>query len=398
MTFDFKKISNTFFSKYLLLLIIVGLYSKLGDKTNIELPVEKISSYFKLALLIYLITYIVKYKLWRHVNILYVVVFGVISFLGQIILADGDLKIVYENIYDNGFTFAAFTFLPLFIIVINHLEVQTIVESNINMLKLLALINIPIVIVAAIFEIHLFKSYFHRFGFEGIFPCQASASYFYILTILIYYVEYIVKKERGIYIFLHSIFALLIGTKVIWLFLAILLFIHAFFLSKGRRAFFLRVFIFVSAAIVVYMFPNIKKLIIGFFPHGPSLNDDRGFISVLMSERDLYLEKANLFINEYWSWANYFFGGTNVVVTRVEMEMVNMFLFSGLFGVIVYGCFLKRNFFVANQQNIKTLLFFVVLFLSFFTGGVFYSVFVSTLFYITFKKLDFINEANYTRP
>ncbi len=395
---DFKKITQNILCIFLLLVLIVGIYSKWGDRIDETLALKKLSRYLKVAIELLLLVYIVTFKLWRHVNVRYVFAFFAISFIGQLFLAQGNLNLWYEQAWSHAFTCASFIFLPLFIVVSTNLDVKKIVDTNIRTLKAVALINIPIVALAIIFDLQIFRSYYERFGYDGILPSSAAASYFYVLVITLFYVECLLKKEHPIWLFVHSFMALMIGTKTIWLFLILLMFIHLFFVQKGKLARYLK---FATAGLIVvfcFFLGTLKEAVINFFPHGPDLYEERGFLSVLVSKRDAFLAMALNYVDENWTWVNYFFGGTNVIDIRVEMELINMLLYMGLLGTIAYALFLRRNFFVKGQAIIKTLLFFAIITLAMLTGGVFYSVFVSTLFYIVFKRIDFLHETNHTRP
>ncbi|QXP60669.1 hypothetical protein [Olleya sp. HaHaR_3_96] len=264
-----------------------------------------------------------------------------------------------------------------------------ITESNINWIKKIGLINIPFLLIGLVTQINFFKSYpgSDRFGINGVLSSSGTASFFYVFLILILYVEF-VKKQTGSILLIQFIVSFLVGTKTIWFFNGLLVIIHfCFIIKKKQRTIFQSIFVFIG--LLVFLFRHkIKLFIIGLFSFGERIYNEYGFITVILSTRDLFLVRAIEVYKEKASLVTFLFGGINDKLINVEFEFIKLFLFFGLVGSVVYLFFLKTIFFRKNQSKLKTILFIVIIVISALSGALLYSVFCSILFYITFLYID----------
>ena len=319
----------------------------------------------------------------------------IIGQVGMVLLnknIDGDFK-------DNFVTIISFVFLPLFILACfaqkNHL---IIIQKNVKIIKVAALVNLPFIILGIITNSNILKSYPNsdRFGFNGFLTSSSSASYFYIALMIILYFQYIkLKKRKYLLVLLIQVFAsLLMGTKTIWFFLILLSFIHfCVIINKNYRRFFQTLTTLLLVLTLIF-WNKTKMFIVGLFSFGEEIYNEHGFISVILSTRDLYLKETLTHVIENGTILNILFGGINVKIIRVEFEFVNMFYFFGVFGTIIYFLFLKEAFYRENRSLLKILLFFAFMITGALSGGLFYSVSSSVLLYIAFRYVDIFTKTN----
>ena len=186
--------------------------------------------------------------------------------------------------------------------------------------------------------------------------------------------------------------SLLIGTKAIWLFLILLGIIHFAFHKKKIIRIISTTSIILGTILVIIFHDYIIKGIINSFSYGPSLYAEHGFITVLTSTRDLLLQNAIEYIQNNWTLSNYLFGGINLLEYGVEFEFIDIFLFFGIFGLIIYLLFLKRIFFTTFYGKYKILLFIALMLVAAFAGNFFMSIISSIFAYTVFQNMAYLNK------
>jgi hypothetical protein len=96
------------------------------------------------------------------------------------------------------------------------------------------------------------------------------------------------------------------------------------------------------------------------------------------------------YIHENWNFLNYFIGGIDFNKVRVEFEFVDIFLFFGIIGIVVYTLFFKNAFFKKNNI-VYNLILSAILLISFLSGNLIVSISNTLFFCITvlyLKKLE----------
>ncbi len=302
----------------------------------------------------------------------------------------------YENSVSIGsriYYFAKYVFLFFLIPVVNAISVKKL-NSIINILIGFALLNIIFIVLGFLFDINIFKSYPNtiRYGYNGLLPIQGAGSFFYIFTLSVvyyrYYVEYKSEQKVSAYTYLQLgamlIGSILVGTKAIILFMLLLAFIDVYF-RLGKRILVISSMIISGILFFVFLDPIIFAML-RFFNLHESLYLDNSLWTFLTSKRDILLEQAIKYINENWDIVNYIFGGIDFGQIRVEFEIVDLFLFFGIAGIIIYTLFFKKMFYAKNHIVYNVLLSVAIL-ISFLSGNLMSSMTNSLFFCITFIYL-----------
>ncbi|MGH1384890.1 hypothetical protein [Kordia sp.] len=336
-----------------------------------------------LLLGIYFITFLRKDKLAKYVYILV----GV--FLIDVLIKVFNQE-AFSVIIGKSYFFSKLIFFFLLIIAIRGFKKESL-EKTINVLFLIAKINLIFIVIGFLFKIDIFKSYPYtiRFGFNGIISEPGISSYFYMLLAIAAYLKYIYKKGSLINLLLICIGVFFLGTKSGLLFLAILAFIHILILLKKN----IYRFSFVAALIIsfVVLKDKIITLAINSFSFGPYIYEKHGLMTFITSKRDLLFKDAIAYIQEHWNALNYVIGGIDLKMHRVEFEFVDIFLFLGITGVLIYIIILKKVFFQKKQDWLYIVLFLTIILISSLGGNLFFSITNAFFFAVVFLYLRGIN-------
>lgn len=336
-----------------------------------------------LLLGVYFIAYLRKEKLAKYIYILCAI------FLIDILIKAYNQE-VSAVIISRIYFFLKAIFFFLFIIAVKDFK-KEFFEKTIQLHFLIAKINLCFIVIGFLFKINVFMSYPHtgRFGYNGMISEPGVSSYFYMLLASIAYIQYVYKKKAIINLMLMSIAILFLGTKSGFLFIAILGFIHILILLKKS----MYQISFVATLIVSFIIlkDKIIMLAINSFRFGPRIYEEYGLITFITSYRDLHLKEAIVYIQEHWNILNYIIGGIDLKKNRVEFEFVDIFLYQGLVGLLIYILVLKKVFFHTKQDWIFTILLFTILLISSLIGNLFFSITNAFCFVVTFLYIKGIN-------
>ncbi len=287
-------------------------------------------------------------------------------------------------------------FFLLLIPIVLNLE-KKVLDKIIEAIIILARINLVFVIFGVLFQLNIFKSYPNslRFGYNGLLPIQGAGSFFYVFIITLLYFRFYqslknktVKRFQVIELIVFALSSLMIGTKSIYLFVSFVFMIDLVIrLNKKKELIlmlssFLIVFLLFKDRIIykIQSFQNLKHDIYG----------DHGFLTFVTSKRDLLLKKAFNFIGENWSFNKYITGGIDFRLYRVEFEIIDVFLFFGITGIIVYYLVFKSFFAIKYVKKDQMGMLYNALFLSTLFIGVLSGNLVSSIANSTFFCLIFI--------
>jgi hypothetical protein len=264
-----------------------------------------------------------------------------------------------------------------------------------NIFIFVGFINGLFILIGSFFEFEILRSYYStgRFGYDGLFLYTSGTSYIYVLLIITVYYEYIKKKTKPFLIFYFIIVSLFIGTKAIWLLIILLAIVHLLFNKRVIVRNISILGLLLSSLIGVFFYKYLVNIIVNSFSFGQNLYAEHGFLSVLTSTRDLLLKKAFIYIQENWTPINYFIGGIDLYKYGVEFEFVDIFLFFGLIGLVVYLFFVKRVFFYNNYiEKYKILLFIVLMLIVALAGNFFMNIISSIFAFSVFYTMYYIDE------
>ncbi|PWH83879.1 hypothetical protein DIS18_04820 [Algibacter marinivivus] len=281
-----------------------------------------------------------------------------------------------------------FLYIFLFIAVFQFVELKTQTFPKIvNILEKVLIINGFLILLGFLFDLNIFKTYPStvRFGYNGIFAKNGEVSYYYMFLISSLYYNFLGKRQVNlIKLFFILLTSLLLGKKVMFLYLALLALFHLLIISKQKKI--LRPIIFFTFIIAVFLKNNIINNIIKYSSFWGNAYNEYGLMGAVTSTRSILLEKAIQYISNEWNFINYLIGGIEYNIYKVEFEFVDIFLFFGLIGVVIYFLFLINYFFERGNRN-KNYLLTIILICSFFSGSLFLSVGCMMFLYITFKEL-----------
>lgn len=364
----------------LIALLVSNFLTKIVVYTKVAFNYFYPSTFIKAILIILLLWFLAKNKKLyyiKHTHIYMCVLIG-LCFLGIVLNQTIAIEDIFKTklIYLLRFLFL-FLFVPFFISIEAYRK-----ERVIKTLFVFATINTFLILLGALLDINLFKSYPNspRFGYNGLLPIQGIGAYFYMFIITIAYYRYMTLKKDKFLLILFIIGSLFLGTKAIYLYLFLLFFLHVHFYLKNI---YIKIGIVISSISFITIFwDKILELSLKYISFS-FVYEKYGLITYLTSTRDLLLEKAYNYIIINWNWVNYLVGGINFKEIRVEFELVDIFLFFGLMGVFTYILYITRIFFQKNNMLLNGLLL-IVLMVSFLAGNLFSSITNSLFFAITF--------------
>lgn len=256
-----------------------------------------------------------------------------------------------QNFFANSVIFARYIFVFIVLLFLSDRRNQ-LNPVFFTVYEKIVVINCVLVILAIVFDISVFKTYYHRFGASGVFMTPSMITYFNALALTYFSYQYLTKNEKLLELLLVAIACLLAGTKALLLFVALtgvhLLIVKKFYRSKVFYASVIAVIaaLYVFRDSVVSVVQKNTKLL-------TEVYHEHGWITALTSYRDQNL-KEDFFpvIKEKWNGVNYLFGGTDFEIYRVEFEPFDVFLFFGIIGACAYFIFYFRKVMVFKQFDI----------------------------------------------
>ena len=331
------KLLNRLLFASIIIFVIGDILRKVAIYHNLEfIRYTAISK--SIVLVLYIIVLIVFFKSYYSYKttrkIIYsIIILCAVYFLGQLCLNDNDLGLNLFN--KNNLIFSRYIYWPFTILVFYPLLTSTkFVNKQFKLYEYFFLFNAVLIILSLIFSFTLFKTYFNpqRFGYMGVFNTHNQASYAFILFILYYYYNGIFKKENTLKLLFVILVSLLIGTKKIYLFLILLCLYHfvKFKLWNKRNTYIQAASLLILGIIFLPIIKNKFQLFIDIY-------NERGIITSLFSYRDdLLISTMNNTVKSDWSALNYFLGGPKFYESRTEFGILDLYLFFGIMGLLIY--------------------------------------------------------------
>jgi len=240
-----------------------------------------------------------------------------------------------ENFFKNCIYFSRYVFVFILSMFIFKSR-STMTNKLFYVYEKIVIFNSIMILVGVLFDVALFQTYNTRFGYNGLFMTPSIGTYFYALALTYFSYKYLYEKQKLLELILVGIVCFLVGTKALLLFFA-LTGVHVFFAKKLYKS---KLFYTVALGSVL-LFLVFKKTIIGFlvqkFDVLFNVYQDYGLITMLTSLRDKNFQEDFIpLVYEKWHALNFLFGGTDFEVYRVEFEVLDLFLFFGIIGTILY--------------------------------------------------------------
>jgi len=352
-----------------------------------------LKGFFEIFVLAYSLITLKKQKAYVFIAILLLVSCFLI---GQFFLS---LKFSDLNFAENFNSL--FKYLFPFIIYLLAIDVLIYNKYSVKLFKyykLIIIINGILIGIGLLLEIDYLKTYtgVYRFGYNGLIFAQNEASFIFIFALAtIYYRRFYLNiKEYFFWIVLIS--SLFVATKAVYLFIALLLVFHLFKRVSLKNIIAFGIFI---AAGGYFLFSNIiNSIIMNSWNVFLYYYRRDGLISASLNGRDTFLrEKLEPLIFDYWSLPNIFFGGQDVVSHYIEMGLIDLFLFFGAFGFVLYFYFYYKLFNLLSFNKYFKIYFGLSLLFIIATAGHFFESGIVGLHFIIIilisKKHNEINKA-----
>jgi hypothetical protein len=278
-----------------------------------------------------------------------------------------------------------FFLLPIITILKKNHHIDDLKRIFFYLIDIIVVLNFILIIIGIITQEQLFFTYLRpRFGYNGIMLNQMQSPYFYISFIFL--LDYQKKRLLLIVALLSS---LLMGVKA--LLLGIFLFIIAkiFFveyISLKKKLIYFIIIIVLSALILALLLST---------PIFIQIVNEKGLITAILSFRDQNLINIISRINS--ENFNFFFGCLDLQVFRCEFEIIDVFLFFGIIGLVLYTFLMTKIFNEFCTSLISKIYFFVVIIIFSLAGNFFYFPINTFIFMITllllgetmnYKKID----------
>lgn len=288
------------------------------------------------------------------------------------------------NFFENFNTLFKY-FLPLIL----YLAVTDIVKLNKrpniipNSYRLIIGINSILIIVGFIFSIEFLSTYSGpwRFGYDGLVFAQNEASFIFIIAISLFYYRRFYQGIKELLFWVVLLTSLIVATKAVYLYLILLLFFHLFKNVPLKKL----VTYFVTFGILGYLLFStiINKIVLNSLNVFLNVYRKDGLITALLSGRNIYFEKKIFpLIFEYWQLPNLLIGGQDVTAFYSEMGFIDVFLFFGIIGTILYLYVFYKLFMLLNFQKDFKIFFGVCLSLIIATAGHFFESGIATIHFV----------------
>lgn len=320
-----KKIYSQFLKWFPALLLIVFYFSEALSKYSITFLGGKsdIQRFIKFIVLVFLVIAVLK----SLKNLVLPALLLLVFCLGQFFLDTGfnqEIVVSFSKLLFPIFLFIYFNKYPL-------------TEKSQNLLfrtfEYLLIFNGILILLGFIFEISLFRSYrFGRWGFNGLFINTSTSSYIYAIALFYFLLDLKESFLKSWKTILIIICCLLTGTKIVYiaLFGSLLVYLLGYTNLNRKHRNALLVSLLVGILFLGYIF---------FFRLGifNEIRQEQGLLSAILSFRDdLFMKETIPYIQENWRWPNYLFGGISNLVTRSQMGFIDIFLFWGFIGGLLY--------------------------------------------------------------
>jgi hypothetical protein len=380
----FEKIRN-YYKKTDALLVVYLLFlsSEILSKflNHLDIGFSRLSVFVKVFFLIYFALFILFKRHKFNKNTIYTVVLVVVLFLfgGWMNSLSGGVQNIQHNILYLGkylFIFILFDYYSLFSRKSKD-RLYTFIEAFL-------IFNSAVIIIATIFKIDIFQTYLRgdRFGYNGLLYMNSQSTYIYIFLIAVYLNQYIyTSKVKAKYV-LILVASILTGTKAILLFLG-LMSVYLFV----RKKWYMNKCFYLTFVLITLLFPVIKGFV--FPPQFELLTlyfKEYGLLTMLFSGRNYLFQEAMFIVSNEYDTLSILFGGFPFYDLRTELGFIDIFLFFGIIGGVMYLYFYIKILFKDLLLLKKPFIYYFLasLFLVVFLGGNFFTNAIISIYILVF--------------
>ncbi len=347
------RISYNKYSKGEWLFVTILLLVFITDSLNVIIfhggfeSLVKVTKYTKLSAYgksLFLVSYIIYYTARNVRTVLTIGFVGLLFFLSSLII---------YGVSEKGFVFTWFILfskliLPLllfdFLLRINSGYESVIFKT----LLLIISIQTIIVFIAIVFDLNVFRTYGgSRFGFSGLLYAQNEATFYYALASLFTFKYWQNTQNRYILILLIGVFLslFLLGTKSVFIFTSSFFVFLGFYYQLYRKSYFW------IGGVVILVISSFFLYKLGVVEYYVSQANEKGWLYMITSMRNVLIAERLPVVFENWHWYNYLFGGVNPVTSFVEMDIIDLFLYGGIVGSLLYYLLLFKTIFSFSKNN-----------------------------------------------
>ena len=237
--------------------------------------------------------------------------------------------------------------------------------------------NSLLILYGIIFGSRILQTYnsSYRYGYDGLIFAQNEASYIFILAIFTVYYRRFYIKIREWFFWVIILSSLVVATKAVYLSFILLLLYHIFVKISLKK---ILIFGITGISISYLMFNTIiNKIFLNSYNLFMNAYRKGGVLFALTSGRNEFIEKKlEPLIFNIWSFPNFIFGGQDVSSFYMEMGFLDLFLFFGFLGMLIYSyMFFKLFQLIGLKKDFKLFLFFTIMVIiatagHFFTSGI----------------------------
>ena len=268
------------------------------------------------------------------------ILLGIIILLCGFLIGQYFLSLRFKDLlfFENFNTLFKY-FFPLIIslIALNIINSEQNPTTLFKYYRLIIILNSCLLSLGFLFNIEVLSTYSGpwRFGYDGLIFAQNEASYIFIFAITTVYFRRFYLNIKEFFFWIVLIPSIIVATKAVYLFLILLLLFHVYKRISLKNLLAFGVFTNVFG---YFLFSSaINKIFINSYNVFMYMYEKEGLWGALLSGRGAYIsEKLKPLIFEYWSIPNFIFGGQDVVSHYIEMGFIDLFLFFGIFGSILY--------------------------------------------------------------
>lgn len=306
---------------------------------------------------------------------LWIIVLGICFLIGQFSLVQFEIDAL-----KNFGMFIKHIYIFVLFLGFKKLAKEDSLTSLFLALKFIFLFVFASIILGFIFDIPEFRTYgANRFGYGGVLNKSSETTYFIIMAFLFFEIFKQKFKFSYIYLLLCVLCALISGTKASLLFLLFFLtyklFSKDFKINKAQILTACASILVIGITAVVFMKSTLEKTFNIFY----RLYEREGILSALTSFRSRkFMEAVKVYSHE-WSWLNYLFGGKTGYYLNVEFDFVDLFIFFGIVGTILYLWLYYKIIFKFYLRKYSILIF-GLLTVAALTGQFFYNTNITLFF------------------
>jgi len=218
----------------------------------------------------------------------------------------------------------------------------------IRVFLLLVLVQVLTILISVVFNLDLFRTYGGaRFGYSGLLAAQNEATFYYVIASVFSFKYWVNTNNRNYLILLGLLLlaSVLLGTKAMFLFLGSFVFFLGWYYRLYTKIYFWIGGLVLFGIAIVFLYR------IGVIEYYLNQAGEEGWMFMITSKRNVLIQERLPALFDKWHWYNYLFGGVNPATSLVEMDIIDLFLFGGIVGSLLYYTLLFKTIFAFSRNN-----------------------------------------------